>query len=289
MADETNQKKAFDFLVERLASQEAFTKEDLQVAAGWSKPATINTYLSKQFKPFLRKGEDKKFRVTEGFRKYTTWKKFRRLVTQVKGGEKGYAVHAYSGVVIFEFFMHLANEEHLRTGLDSLFFRDRIMQRLTSVDLSELKKRIPSEKGENQEQYYDRICQWVARHFGGYSISHVSGRFRGGDLLTMKDAADLHAKGQRYLIDETTAIVRFIFRVGVPEKKPPAHETPYYDWFNSEHQDPGDKEKAEADKVRWFFGLLFITSIIELVDGEEEVWMVESGMRNRLHIWSEKE
>ena len=210
MGDETSQKKAFDFLVEHLTSQESFTEEALQNAAGWSKQSTIKTYLSKQFKPFLRKGVDNKYRVTEGFRKYPTWKKFRRLVTQVKGGEKGYAVHAYPGVVNFEFFMPLANEEHLRTGLDALFYKDRIMQRLTSVDLKELQKRIPSDNGEGQEQYYDRVCQWVARHFGGYSISHVSGRFRGsGELLTTKDAADRYAKGQRYLIDETTAIVRF--------------------------------------------------------------------------------
>lgn len=105
----------------------------------------------------------------------------------------------------------------------------------------------------------------------------------------MRDAADRYTEGKTYLVDETTAIVKFIFRVGKPGKKPLVDQTRCDDWFNSENEKPGEDAEKEAEKIRWFFGLLFITSIFELVSGEEEVWMVESGMRNRLHIWSEKE
>jgi hypothetical protein len=61
------------------------------------------------------------------------------------------------------------------------------------------------------------------------------------------------------LIDETTAVTRFIF--------------PYQD----------DDELA---KVKFLFQNLFIRSIIQLVNGEEQIWMIESGSAgNQLHVW----
>jgi hypothetical protein len=37
--------------------------------------------------------------------------------------------------------------------------------------------------------------------------------------------------------------------------------------------------------VRWLFKALFVRSILQVVNGEAEIWMIESGLRNRLHIW----
>jgi hypothetical protein len=85
----------------------------------------------------------------------------------------------------------------------------------------------------------------------------VAGRFRGEEVCTRSEAAELE-NTRRYLIDETTAVTRFIF--------------------------PCD-DADEAERVRWFFNLLFVQSITEIVNGEDEIWMVESGMQNRLHIW----
>lgn len=34
-----------------------------------------------------------------------------------------------------------------------------------------------------------------------------------------------------------------------------------------------------------FFFKLFVQSIVLIVNGEDEIWMLESGMRSRLHIW----
>jgi hypothetical protein len=47
-----------------------------------------------------------------------------------------------------------------------------------------------------------------------------SGRFRTLNLMTMTEAARVEENGDRYLIDETTAIVRFIFPCGQPQKLP---------------------------------------------------------------------
>src|SRR2546422_6804561 len=42
----------------------------------------------------------------------------------------------------------------------------------------------------------------------------------------------------------------------------------------------------EAKSIRWFFKALFVQNILEVVAGKEaEVWMVESGIRNRVHIY----
>jgi hypothetical protein len=30
---------------------------------------------------------------------------------------------------------------------------------------------------------------------------------------------------------------------------------------------------------------LFVRAITEVVNGEDEIWMVETGLKNRLHIW----
>lgn len=59
-------------------------------------------------------------------------------------------------------------------------------------------------------------------------------------------------------MDETTAVTRFIFPC---------------------------EDKAEAAIVSYFFHELFVKGIIQVVNGEDEIWMVESGMENRLHIW----
>jgi hypothetical protein len=99
----------------------------------------------------------------------------------------------------------------------------------------------------------------------------------------MKEAAaTVEENGDRYLIDETTAIVRFIFRCGKPHKIAPGRAQDF------DIPEPSSNEHAgreEADQIRWFFNALFAQSIIQVVNGEAEIWMVESGMRNRLHFW----
>ena len=100
--------------------------------------------------------------------------------------------------------------------------------------------------------------------------------------MTIKEAAQIEEDGDRYLIDETTAIVRFIFPCGEPVKRQPGTAG------NFEDPEPDPKDKSgleEAKKIRWFFNALFVQSIIQVVNGEAEIWMVESGLRNRLHIW----
>ena len=53
MPGDENQRRAFDFFISRFDSQEPFSKDDLAEVTTWS-PAALNTYWSKQFRPFLR-------------------------------------------------------------------------------------------------------------------------------------------------------------------------------------------------------------------------------------------
>lgn len=196
--------------------------------------------------------------MTEAFRPFSTWDRFRQHVTQVRRvTATDYSYSSFDDVLMYEFFMPLTNEAALRNTLDALFYKDTILSKLRSCKSSDLRAQVAREPEETSENYLDRLCAWVAKRFHGYSISHVSGRFRNEDLCTREEAAEIKKK-RRYLIDETTAVTRFIF--------------------------PCDGLE-DADRVRWFFDTLFVRNIIEVVNGEDEIWMLESGMRNRLHIW----
>ncbi len=258
MADDTTQRAAFAFLREHLQSQESFTLKQFMDAAGWDKPGTVNTYLRKQYKGLIEKVDDQHFRVTDAFWKFVTWRKFKGHVTQVRRVLANYEPKT-SKVLIFDFLMPLTNEEHLRMTLDSLFYKDRVRARLRSLKVDQLLAKFPMAAGLDKNQHLDGILDFIKDRFVGYSINHVDGRFRTDTLLTQDEAAALQKKGERYLVDETTAVTRFIF--------------PY-------------KDDVELGKIKYLFEVLFIRSIIQLVNGEEQIWMVETGSAgSQLHRW----
>lgn len=257
MAGTTTQRAAFRFLREHLQSQQPFTKDEFIAVTGWDKPGTLDTYLRKQYKGLIEAVDDTHYRVTDAFWRFATWRKFRAHVTQVRRVITDYEPKK-SLILIYDFLMPLSNEEHLRMNLDALFYKDRLIARLRAIGLATLADVFPREN-ETDDEYLDQMLSFIGDRFAGYSVSHVDGRFRGAKLLTHEDAAKLEQRGDRYLIDETTAVARFIF--------------PYQD----------DDELA---KITYLFEILFIRSIIQLVSGEEQIWMVQSGSAgDQLHIW----
>lgn len=258
MADDTTQRAAFKFLRERLQSQEPFTLQQFMDVTGWDKPGTLNTYLRKQYKGLIEKVGTDTYRVTDAFWKFVTWRKFKGHVTQVRKVVENYDPKT-SKILIYDFLMPLTNEEHLRMTLDSLFYKDRVLARIKTIGVADLSAKFAKANGLSDDQYFESILAFIKDHFIGYSITHVAGRFRSDTLLTQDQASALQKKGQRYLIDETTAVTRFIF--------------PY-------------STDVELTAVKYFFQILFIRSIIQLVNGEEQIWMVESGSAgSQLHIW----
>jgi hypothetical protein len=258
MADDTTQRLAHRFFLERLQTLEPFTKEDVTQATGWS-GATLDTYWSKQFKNIIEQiGDTQQYRVRERFRLYLDWKKFKNLVTQVKTSPASYAPTVYEEVVVYEFYMPLSHENALKVTLDSLFYKDVLMPRLRHrIGVEKLKPLFEYQLTDSDDTFLARVALFVEGKFGGYSIYHVHGRFRAGKLLTQAEAFEQTKAGPKYLVDETTAVTRFIFPCKV----------------------------GEADKVRFLFRELFMDPITEQVSGEDEIWVVESGSRHNVQVW----
>lgn len=260
MADDTTQRAAHKFFIEHLQTLDLFTKADVQNVTGWSDAAT-DTYWSKQFKNILEPVANEQWRVRERFRLYLDWKKFKNLVTQVKTSPPSYAPTVYEEVVVYEFYLPLAHEGALRVTLDSLFYRNIAVPRLKRIGVSKLKKHFEYLITDSNDSFLAKVLKFVESKFGGYSIYHVDGRFRAGDLLSQDDAFAGMKAGQNYLVDETTAVVRFVFPC----------------------------EKGEADRVRFLFKELFVDAITEQVSGEDQIWVVESGSRNHVQVWKPKQ
>ena len=254
MSTTENQRSIYEFFLSHLSSMASFTRSDLQTVTTWADSA-FDTYWSKQFKPFIVRRPDGTFRMSEAFRPFSTWEKFQKHVTQVRRLASSDYQHAvYDLVRIYEFFMPLSNEEHLRTALDALFYRDRVRARLRTIDPVAIRRQFPAEDKENDADYLERLCDWISDTFGGYSVYHVDGRFRAAALTDRALAADL----PRYLVDETTAVTRFIFPC---------------------------KNEQHSRLVEFLFAELFVQAIVEVVNAEDEIWMTETGMVNRLHVW----
>jgi hypothetical protein len=280
MGDRENQRRVFDFFVTHLKSLEAFQKKEVEDETDW-RGSTFDTYWSKQLKRFVLPAGDKSFRVSDAFRPFAKWETFQRHVTQTRG-LSDYTLFRHDAVLVFEFFMPLTNEAHLRTALDALFYKDTILPRLRAIERKTLMAQFEEMTGESEDEYFIRLCEWLAKRFPGYSVTTVSGRFRAHKLMTISEAAIVEQNFDRYLIDETTAIVRFIFPCG----NPVTSSVGTVESFEDLDPDPNDKSgDEEATRIRWFFNALFVQSIIQVVNGEAEIWMVESGIRTRLHIW----
>lgn len=161
MPSDLPQRKARRFLNEHLQSQDRFTKQQLQQFAGWTKKKTFDTYWSKQLKPFVVDVGGGHYRVSEGYRPYTTWKRFQRHVTQVRPIAADYVKAEYERVIVYEFFMPLTNETALRTTLDALFFKDNVIPKLKAIGLDGVAQRIPREAAESDRAYLDRLCGWI--------------------------------------------------------------------------------------------------------------------------------
>jgi hypothetical protein len=288
---EADMQQAFQFLSVYYQSHQLFSKDDFQRAVQWYE-SSFDSFFQFVFQPLLYSITPGLFLVAESFRKFAEWEKFKAYVFQEKTLREDYHGFTFDSVIIFEFFMPLQNEGSLRATLDSLFFRDSVLNRLKGSSYEKLNKMMPLLENETKDQYFDRIANWISDHFTGYSLGQYYGRFKDGDLKSYMAVAELMQKAGRYLVDETTAIVKFIFPIKSSIRKLTSLEA---EDFKSEsescdqpcvHEDKRTNEiHKEATLIRFFFDLLFVESILQVVNGEHEIWMLESGMRTRLYVW----
>lgn len=245
--------KCFDFLQSNAGSEITFN--DLMRYTSWTEE-NLKTNISKRIWEFLVAKNPRSTPISA--RKYYVNRnilnvdkdKFRDLFRQKNQVFSYYKLNEFFEVKIFDFFLPLTNENLLHQNLDELFFKDTLNRRLRAIELDELLPIFPRNTGEDLEEYFSKLTDLASDLFWGYSISHVSGRYRTrAEILTRREAADLQGKG--YLVDETTAIVKFIF----------PHEE-----GKSEHYDKLDK----------LFKILFVKAITESTPDEDEVWLLES-------------
>ncbi len=197
--------------------------------------------------------------------------------------QSAYRMEFYNQLIIFEFFLPLAHEPLLRSALDALFYRDSILERLQRTEPEVLRPFFPPLERESQEEYRQRLGGWIAERFTGYSIQRVDGKFRAASLRSYCEVSAMLKAGQQYLCDETTAVVRFIFPCGAPQGLTVRWDEPMIEsWAGDRPTEPVD---AEAAQIRVLFYILFVQRIVEVIADEAEIWLLESGMRQRLTVW----
>lgn len=283
--------KVYNFLVENYSSEKSFSKKEFEEKTNIS---NLETYWPKKIRPLLEEDPNKKDRyfIAPVFKRYNRIDKFARHFSQSTKVSGDYKELIYNELIIYEFFMPLNNETALKSALDDLFYKDTIKLKFQRIEKDVLKEIIPKNKGESEESYIERCCEWISETFGGYSIQQVSGRFRVDDLSSFEGVSNILASGREYLINESTAIVRFIFKLGKPtikeevnydleQFKIPQKRIDSYIYTN--------KFNEELKKIRFFFKNLFVKTILNIVDGEDEIWMIErSNELLNLYIWKNK-
>lgn len=284
---------SFDFLREKANKGEGITATELAERTGWTQ-LNARTNISKRIRPFLE--EDRKhsghFKVKANILDidYTN---YASLFKQADVLVRNYDERHHPDVVVYELFMPLTCEDKLKRALDKLFYKDSILQKLRALETKQIRNIFPPKPNETDNEYYGRVCSLAGNRFGGYSISHVNGRFRDFNLglLTKTEAAETEdAKDKDYLMDETTANVRFIFPIDATEELVEYQEDGLPLQMQMEFPDMRESVNDEHKQIQWLFRNLFMTTILNTI-GQEQIWVLESGKRSQLtrFVVSEKE
>ena len=279
MASQAKARQAYHFLVERANSNTPFVVQDLMAITGW-KQSTVDTYIGKQWRQIMDRRQNGEIFVRPEIKRLSE-EAFLQLATQNRRIFSTYQRVKFREIVTYEFLLPLTREDQLRKALDALFYKDTIQQRLQEIGLAEVDSWVERDEGESDEHYIDRVCKLISEKFGGYSISHVSGRYRAAAITTREDAARMLAVDERYIIDETTASVRFIIPI-----KSTRMEEPDFDEMSFDEIEPDPGVIEEISLVHALFFNLFVEAVVRMVQEEDEIWLVEETTRTRsLYTW----
>ena len=276
------QRLAYDFL--QSADNSEFAVDDLAEAAVWARSTAIS-YLSKQLKGLVEPIGGGRYRVRLELRRLT-FDNYLALADQRRRVYQSYDRDEYASVVTYEFLLPLTHEEALRTALDDIFYSDTIARLIRESGIEPYEDWFPRGAHESDDDYMERLVAHAGGRFGGYSISHVSGRFRTLELESRAGAAALFEQDRKYLVDESTASVRFIIPIGAKQPVRPndgaqltlpvLDEVPRLDLSADD----------EVAFVKYLFFSLFVEALIRNVTGEDEIWLIEeSPSGRRLHVW----
>jgi hypothetical protein len=273
---------AWNFLIEHAENGQPFTLDELSVASKWA-PGTADIYLGKKLSELVhQKGEQ--FFATPAILR-VRYEEFNDLFGQKRPLFAEYepdAPKTTDNVLVYEFFMPLTREDRLREALDNLFYRDAIEQRFREIvyenGLAYICSGLHLDARLSEERVRQFVIQLMTETIQGYSLSHVSGRFRATNSLdTRREAAARSPSSGPYLVDETTAVVRFILPVHVSK-------TPIQAELGEPPPSALDPTKR-AGQMRWLFLHFFAEAVTRVVRQEDEIWLLETGMTRKLYRW----
>jgi hypothetical protein len=270
-----NIKRAFDFLITHAQERKSFSVEQFSTEGGWSIPETreriinrLSDLIYQEGELFFAKPEILRVRLDD----------FKELLDQKKRLFADYVLEVSSSILIYEFFMPLTREDRLREALDNLFYRDTIEQRIQEIGIPGIRAglKLPSDYSEDKIQ--GMVFDFIESTIGGYSIYLVNGRYRADVLASRAEVVSRPFASGPYIVEETTAIVRFVLPV----------ETDAGKFEQGKILEPASAvsgTQKRADLLSWLFLNFFAEALIRVVQKEDEIWLLESGMRSAFYRW----
>ena len=270
MRNDDRIRKAYDYIQARASDQQTFTVNDLSDVTGWTL-GTTKIYLSKKFSEVILTPSRG---VLAADRRIldVSYEAFQRSFRQKNTLFVNYRTSVHPDVTTYEFFLPLSCEDVLRAALDRLFYKDTVMHRLQQIGMDKVRTAFQHQAGESDADYLGSIAEYVGEKFGGYSVSHVSGRFRAAELMTREEATDYEKNDGGYIIDETTAVVRFIL----------PHQSTATGLGDPELDLTGNGIDDEIEKTHWLFTNLFVYAVTQATTNQDEIWLLETGKNHRL-------
>lgn len=268
-------KRAFDFLIEHAQERKPFSVEQFSTETEWSIPETRERIINRLSDLIYQEGE-RFFAKPEILR--VRLDDFKELLDQKKRLFSDYVLEVSSSILIYEFFMPLSREDRLREALDNLFYRDTIEQRIQEIGISRIRAGLKLSPDYSEDKIRGMVFDFIESTIGGYSIYLVNGRYRADVLATREEAVSRPFASGPYIVEETTAIVRFILPV----------ETDAGKFEHGKILEPasavsGTQKRAEL--LSWLFLNFFAEALIRVVQKEDEIWLLESGMRSAFYRW----
>jgi hypothetical protein len=275
----TNTEKTFDFLIQHAKSGETFSAQafsaenDLDVAEA-------ETLLNERLQELVKR-EGENYRTKPEILRVRR-DDFKELLEEKKRLFSNYLLEVSPSILIYEFFMPLSREDRLREALDNLFYRDTIEQRIHEIGIKQIRTGLKLTPNTAEKEVRQIVFDFIQSTIGGYSIYLVNGRYRADLLASRAEVLQRPFGLGAYIVDETTAIVRFILPV----------ETEAAQFVHGkllEPAAPSQHAKDRAEQIRWLFLNFFAEALIRVVPKEDEIWLLESGMRSAFYRWVKRE
>ena len=275
MRETSGIKNAFDFLIVQAQAREPFSIEQLSAETGWTLAETQEN-IDNRLLDLVYEEEDLYFVKPEILR--VRLDDFKELLHQKKHLFTDYVLEVSSSILIYEFFMPLSREDRLREALDNLFYRDTIEQRIQEIGISRIRDGLKLASDYSEDKIRQLVFDFMESRIGGYSMYMVSGRYRADLLASREEVAGRPFAYGPYIVDETTAIVRFVLPVETD-----AGKFEYGKVLEPASMAIGTKKRAEL--MSWLFLNFFAEALIRVVQKEDEIWLLESGMRSAFYRW----